>query len=161
MHWIRKKNVLMPFVSRLILTICFVILCTTVLMCIMYSILLWQGCGHMQLQYVLYIFNFFLSKIYQKPLLISYFHYKNVLSYTVSQLPSFLCDGTYYSTSKVGGERLQSGEQHLPIRAYVDDMTTITTTALCTRGMLEKRNSNWQWARMKVKPQKKKKQALQ
>ena len=54
----------------------------------------------------------------------------------------------------VGGERLQGGLRLPPIRAYMDDMTTMTSTAPCTRRLLDKLNSNLQWARMKVKPSK-------
>ena len=54
----------------------------------------------------------------------------------------------------VGGERLQGGLRLPPIRAYMDDMTTMTPTAPCTSRLLDKLNSNLQWARMKVKPSK-------
>lgn len=54
----------------------------------------------------------------------------------------------------VGGERLTSGVHLPPIRAYMDDMTTITTTAPCTRRLLEKLQENISGARMKFKPSK-------
>ena len=54
----------------------------------------------------------------------------------------------------VGGERLQGGPRLPPIRTFIDDMTTMTSTASCTSRLLDKLNSNLQWARMKVKPSK-------
>ena len=54
----------------------------------------------------------------------------------------------------VGGEKLQGGPRLPPIRAFMDDMTTMTSTAPCTSRLLDKLNSNLQWARMKVKPSK-------
>ena len=36
-----------------------------------------------------------------------------------------------------------------PIRAYMDNVTTLTTTAPCPRQMLAKLNDNLKWARMK------------
>ena len=54
----------------------------------------------------------------------------------------------------VGGERLQGGPRLPPIRAFMDDMTTITSTTPCTSRLLDKLNSNLQWARIKVKPSK-------
>ena len=54
----------------------------------------------------------------------------------------------------VGGERTERGLRLPPIRAYMDDMTTITTTAACTRRLLGKLQENIQWARMKIKPSK-------
>ena len=38
----------------------------------------------------------------------------------------------------VGGERLQDGTRLPPIQGYMDDMTTLTTTAPCTRRLLTK-----------------------
>lgn len=54
----------------------------------------------------------------------------------------------------VGGERLHNGTRLPPIRAFMDDMTTLTTTVPCTRRLLEKLNDNLRLARMKVKPSK-------
>ena len=54
----------------------------------------------------------------------------------------------------VGGERLASGIRLPPIRAYMDDMTTMTTTARCTRRLLGKLQENISGARMKFKPPK-------
>ena len=54
----------------------------------------------------------------------------------------------------VGGERLKSGLRLPPIRAYMDDMTTITTTVACTKRLLEKLQGNIKWARMEIKPSK-------
>ncbi len=56
-------------------------------------------------------------------------------------------------TSKwvVAGERLKSGVRLPPIRAFMDDMTTMTTTAPCTRCLLEKLHENITAARMKFK----------
>ena len=54
----------------------------------------------------------------------------------------------------VGGERLKSGLRLPPIRAYMDDMTTITTTIACTKRLLEKLQGNIKWARMEIKPSK-------
>ena len=54
----------------------------------------------------------------------------------------------------VGGERTGNGIRLPPIRAYMDDMTTLTTTAACTRRLLGKLQENIKWARMKIKPNK-------
>ena len=54
----------------------------------------------------------------------------------------------------VGGERLKSGLRLPPIRAYMDDMTTITTTSACTKRLLDKLQGNIKWARMEIKPSK-------
>ena len=54
----------------------------------------------------------------------------------------------------VGGERLTSGIRLPPIRAYMDDMTTMTTTVPCTRRLLGKLQENITGARMKFKPSK-------
>lgn len=40
------------------------------------------------------------------------------------------------------------------IRAYMGDMTILTTTAACTRRLLGKLQENIKWARMKIKPDK-------
>lgn len=42
----------------------------------------------------------------------------------------------------VGGERLQSGQRLPPIRAYMDDMTTLTSTVACTKHLLGKLQAN-------------------
>lgn len=54
----------------------------------------------------------------------------------------------------VGGKRLKSGVRLPPIRAYMDDMTTVTTTTSCTRRLLGKLQENITGARMKIKPSK-------
>uniref|UniRef100_A0A3B3B355 Reverse transcriptase domain-containing protein n=1 Tax=Oryzias melastigma TaxID=30732 RepID=A0A3B3B355_ORYME len=52
----------------------------------------------------------------------------------------------------VGGEKINSDLRLPPIRAYMDDMTLITTTKPCTRRLLQKLQENIQWARMEFKP---------
>lgn len=42
----------------------------------------------------------------------------------------------------------------MPIRAYMDDMTVITTTKPCTRRLMQKLQQNIEWARMDFKPSK-------
>ncbi|MDG2555426.1 reverse transcriptase family protein, partial [Vibrio parahaemolyticus] len=54
----------------------------------------------------------------------------------------------------VGGERRQNGLHFPPVRAYMDDMTLVTTTMPCTKRLLEKVNKNLKWASMKIKPSK-------
>uniref|UniRef100_A0A3B1JD36 Reverse transcriptase domain-containing protein n=1 Tax=Astyanax mexicanus TaxID=7994 RepID=A0A3B1JD36_ASTMX len=54
----------------------------------------------------------------------------------------------------VGGERLQSGHRLPPIRAYMDDLTTLTSTVACTKQLLGKLQDNIDWARMRFKPSK-------
>lgn len=54
----------------------------------------------------------------------------------------------------VGGKRLQCGQRLPPIRAYMDDITTMTTTVPCTKRLLEKLHQDITWARMKIKPSK-------
>ena len=54
----------------------------------------------------------------------------------------------------VGGERLSGGYRLPPIRAYMDDLTTLTTTIPCTKRLLGKLQENIDWARMKFKPSK-------
>jgi len=56
----------------------------------------------------------------------------------------------------VGGERLASGMQLPPIRAYMDDMTTMTmtTTVACTNWLLGKLTDYIEWAQMQFKPSK-------
>ncbi|KAI2667638.1 Retrovirus-related Pol polyprotein from type-2 retrotransposable element R2DM [Labeo rohita] len=77
----------------------------------------------------------------------------------VYHLPSSLYHGNgsrIIRASKwvVGGERLQSGQCLSPIRAYMDDMTTLTSTIACTKRLLEKLHANITWAHMKLKPSK-------
>lgn len=54
----------------------------------------------------------------------------------------------------VGGQRVDSGQRLPPLRAYMDDITTLTTTVPCTRRLLGKLEENISWARMKIKPSK-------
>ncbi len=54
----------------------------------------------------------------------------------------------------VGGPKLKSGLRLPPIRAYMDDMTILTTTKACARRLLNKLQENIQWARMEIKPSK-------
>ncbi|KAJ8417382.1 hypothetical protein AAFF_G00286090 [Aldrovandia affinis] len=54
----------------------------------------------------------------------------------------------------VGSEQTKNGLCLPPIQAYMDDMTTLTTTAACTRRLLGKLQENIKWARMKIKPNK-------
>ena len=54
----------------------------------------------------------------------------------------------------VKGERLKSGERLTPIRAYMDDTTTLTTSIPCTKRLLNKLQENIANARMKIKPSK-------
>ncbi|KAK0136753.1 Retrovirus-related Pol polyprotein from type-2 retrotransposable element R2DM [Merluccius polli] len=54
----------------------------------------------------------------------------------------------------VGGEQIRPGLRLPPIRAYMDDMTTLTSTIPCTRRLLRKLQENIEWARMKFKPSK-------
>ena len=54
----------------------------------------------------------------------------------------------------VGGQRLNTSLCLPPLRAYMDDITTLTTTAPCTRRLLGKLEENISWARMKIKPSK-------
>lgn len=54
----------------------------------------------------------------------------------------------------VGGERTRDGLRLPPIRAYMDDMTTLTTTAACTKRLLGKLQKNINWAQIKIKPSK-------
>ncbi len=54
----------------------------------------------------------------------------------------------------VVGQKLKSGLRLPPIRAYMDDMTILTTTKACARRLLNKLQENIQWARMEIKPSK-------
>jgi len=49
---------------------------------------------------------------------------------------------------------LATGMRLPPIRAYVDDMTTITTTVACSSPLLCKLTVNIEWAQMQFKPSK-------
>ena len=51
----------------------------------------------------------------------------------------------------VGGETRQNGTRLPPILAYINNMTTVTTTASCARRLLSKLNDNLKCARMNVK----------
>lgn len=51
----------------------------------------------------------------------------------------------------VGGERSKNGIHLPPIRAYMNNMTILTTTAACTRRLLGKLQENIKWAWMKIK----------
>ena len=52
----------------------------------------------------------------------------------------------------VRGEHLNNGLSLPPVQAYVDDMTTITTTTkACTKHLLEKFQGNIKWARTEIK----------
>ena len=50
-----------------------------------------------------------------------------------------------------GGKRLQDGTRLPPIQAYMDGMTTLTTTAPCTRQLLAKLNDGLKWAKLTLK----------
>lgn len=54
----------------------------------------------------------------------------------------------------VDGQQLGSCVCLPPYRAYMDDITTLTTTIPCTRRLLRKLEENISWARMKIKPSK-------
>ena len=54
----------------------------------------------------------------------------------------------------VGGERRQDVMRLTPIRAYMDDMTLVTTTVPCMKRIIERLNKNLKWAGMKIKPTK-------
>lgn len=51
-------------------------------------------------------------------------------------------------------KRPKSGVKLTPIRAFMDDITTLTTTMPCTRCLLEKLQESISRARMKIKPSK-------
>ena len=75
---------------------------------------------------------------------------------TVSPLAFTMAMEVIIRASKwvVGGERLQNGMRLPPIRAYMDDMTLLTTTVPCTKRLLDRVNKNLKWASMKIKPSK-------
>ena len=54
----------------------------------------------------------------------------------------------------VGGQRTKPDLQLPPIRAFMDDITTLTTTKACTKRLLNKLQQNIDWARLKLKPSK-------
>lgn len=54
----------------------------------------------------------------------------------------------------VGRERARARLHLPPIRAYMDDMTTLTTTEAHTKQLLGKLQENIKWAQMKIKPSK-------
>ena len=54
----------------------------------------------------------------------------------------------------VGGERQKWGVRLTPIRAYMDNMTTLTKTAPCIRRLIGKLEAKITWARMKINPSK-------
>ena len=54
----------------------------------------------------------------------------------------------------VGGQRLGSSLRLPPLRAYMHDITTLTTTVPCTRRLLGKLEENITWAHMKIRPSK-------
>lgn len=75
---------------------------------------------------------------------------------TISPLAFTMAIEVIIRSSKwvVGGEHLTPGNCLQPIRAFMDDLTSITTTAPCTRRLLEKLQENISAARMKFKPSK-------
>uniref|UniRef100_A0A3P9H1W7 Reverse transcriptase domain-containing protein n=1 Tax=Oryzias latipes TaxID=8090 RepID=A0A3P9H1W7_ORYLA len=54
----------------------------------------------------------------------------------------------------VGGQQIRPGLRLPPVRAYMDDLTTLTTTKACTVRLLGKLHKNIELARMKIKPSK-------
>ena len=75
---------------------------------------------------------------------------------TISPLAFTMAMEVIIQASKwvVGGVRLETGQRLPPIRAYMDDMTTLTSTIPCTKRLLGKLHTNITWARMKFKPSK-------
>jgi hypothetical protein len=75
---------------------------------------------------------------------------------TISPLAFTMAMEVIIRSSKwvVGGQRVDSGFRLPPLRAYMDDITTLTTTVPCTRRLLRKLEENISWARMKIKPSK-------
>ncbi|CAM4720493.1 unnamed protein product [Leuciscus chuanchicus] len=82
--------------------------------------------------------------------------YKNTPGCTISPLAFTMAMEMIIRASRwvVGGERRKDGQRLPPIRAYMDDMTTLTSTIACTKRLLAKLHSNITWARMKLKPSK-------
>lgn len=64
--------------------------------------------------------------------------------------------GSFHLSLSVGCRRRENQTRLWlpPIRAYMDDMTTLTTTKAWTRRLLEKLQHNIEWAWMKIKPSK-------
>ena len=54
----------------------------------------------------------------------------------------------------VGRQRIKPGLRLPPVRAYMDDLTTLTVTKACTARLLGKLQENIELARMKIKPSK-------
>ncbi|XP_078685568.1 uncharacterized protein LOC144918575 [Branchiostoma floridae x Branchiostoma belcheri] len=54
----------------------------------------------------------------------------------------------------VGGVRLPSGKRLPPLRAFMDDVTTLLRTAPCTTRVLKRLEELTRWARMQFKPSK-------
>ncbi|XP_078458809.1 uncharacterized protein LOC144723905 [Lampetra planeri] len=75
---------------------------------------------------------------------------------TISPLAFIMAMEVIIRSSKwvAGGQRVDSGFRLPPLRAYMDDITTLTTTVPCTRRLLRKLEENISWARMKIKPSK-------
>ena len=71
---------------------------------------------------------------------------------TISPLTFTMAMEVIIKASKwvVGGERQKSGVRLTPIRAYMDGMTTLTTTAPFTRRLLGKLEENLTRARMRI-----------
>lgn len=75
---------------------------------------------------------------------------------TVSPLAFTMAMEVIIRASKwvVSGQRLNPSARLPPLRAYMDDITTLTTTVPCTRRLLRKLQENISWARMRIKPSK-------
>ncbi len=54
----------------------------------------------------------------------------------------------------VGGIKLPTGQRLLPLRSYMDDVTSLLQTAACTSRLLKRMDELMLWARMKIKPSK-------
>lgn len=54
----------------------------------------------------------------------------------------------------VGGLRIRPALRLPPVRAYMDDLTTLTTTKACTVWLLRKLQENIELAHMKINPSK-------
>ena len=54
----------------------------------------------------------------------------------------------------VGRQRIKPGLRLPPVRAYMDDLTTLTVTKACTARLLGKLQENIELAHMKIKPSK-------
>ncbi|KAE8284702.1 hypothetical protein D5F01_LYC16135 [Larimichthys crocea] len=75
---------------------------------------------------------------------------------TVSSLPFTMAMEVIIRASKwvIGGQRLGSCWRLPPLRAYMDDITILTTTVPCTRSLLRKVGRTSVGTRMKIKPSK-------